>query len=194
MKAERIRRKMKRWKIEGPPKESAPAFVACRVERHLKQLSNLVAPRVHAAVLSTIFNRWTTARRFQRRGCISNQCWLGCDAGCEDSIEHYAKCPTLRDFSIAVFSMREIDLDIGIFTMAVTTCGLPDMLTKIAILVYAAYTVTNSNRARGERPVRKDYAMDALKQASINAVAGHSKSMKVLDNVFSHNSNKRRRR
>ena len=186
---ERIREQMKRWKIrdEGNPREAAPAFVASRVERHVKDLANLVAPRVHAAAISTIFNRWTTARRFQKRGCISNQCWLVCDAGCEDSIEHSARCSVLQEFGKKVLDMGTSEHHIGLFTLAASTCNDAVVLTKVALLLDSAYTVTNSNRAKGVRPITKKYSMDALKQASIRAVAGYLRSTRLLDNIFARN-------
>ena len=45
--------------------------------------------------LSTIWNRWTAERRFQRRSSAANVCKLGCSSTAEDSIEHYCQCRVL---------------------------------------------------------------------------------------------------
>jgi hypothetical protein len=84
-----LARRLRRWHLQGSALQ--------RVRRCLSTLQALrrdVAPRVTAAVLSTIHNRWTTARRFQRSG-TRHRCVLGC---CEapDSLEHYGRCPVLR--------------------------------------------------------------------------------------------------
>merc|ERR1712194_537656 len=60
----------------------------------LKNLGRLVPPRVVAAVWKTMWNVWTTQRRF---GVIRHRCLLGCDRpGNEDGIEHYSRCTITR--------------------------------------------------------------------------------------------------
>jgi hypothetical protein len=44
----------------------------------------VVPPRVMAAAMGCVWNRWATARRMQRRG---SACLLGCEVW-EDSVEH----------------------------------------------------------------------------------------------------------
>eukprot|EP00959_Pyramimonas_sp_CCMP1952_P054540 1140117-Pyramimonas_sp.AAC.1 len=56
-------------------------------------LRTATPPCVRAALLRTWFNGWCTGRRFQQqRACI-----FGC--ALDDSIEHYARCPVVRDFA-----------------------------------------------------------------------------------------------
>ena len=52
---------------------------------------------MRAAVLNTAWNRWTTDRRFQRRGADTCRCVFGCPPDAEDSIEHYRHCPWVRE-------------------------------------------------------------------------------------------------
>jgi len=77
-----LRRRLDRWRVEVLPGH--------RVERIIKVLRTLAAstpPRVWACMFRTVCNGWTSSRRFQKAGF----CLLGCR--CEDSIEHYARCP-----------------------------------------------------------------------------------------------------
>eukprot|EP00972_Heterocapsa_arctica_P008886 1303721-Heterocapsa_arctica.AAC.1 len=54
-------------------------------------MGKIVAPRVAAAVWGLLWNRWTTARRFQ--GVAA--CVLCCTHG-DDAIEHYVGCRVVR--------------------------------------------------------------------------------------------------
>jgi hypothetical protein len=83
----RIRAKQERWQlcedrhlryVSLSGKRKTPAWQAERTLRNLHELSSLVTPRVWSAVFSTIWNRWTTARRFQQRESSNNVCALGC--------------------------------------------------------------------------------------------------------------------
>ena len=58
----------------------------------LPALSSYLPARARAAVLRAWWNGWVTRRRFQQQGW----CIFGCR--CEDSIEHYARCPVVREF------------------------------------------------------------------------------------------------
>ena len=68
---ERMRAKLARWHLPGFPR-----LVAGRVLGRLRDLAGRVPPRVQAAVLGSLFNRWVTGRRFQRR--YEGGCLLGC--------------------------------------------------------------------------------------------------------------------
>ena len=56
----RIREKLTRWKLGG-----VEAKLGAIVHRRMLALQKTVAPRVQAAVFSTIWNRWCTHRRYQ---------------------------------------------------------------------------------------------------------------------------------
>ena len=87
----RIRDRLARWNLMGVPRATAEEF-----RQHAETLRKAAPPRVRAAVLSTAWNRWTTERRFQRRGGAANHCVFGCGGEAEDSLEHYARCGVLR--------------------------------------------------------------------------------------------------
>ena len=103
---ERMRRKLARWQLEGPA-----GVITRRVLANLRRLKALVAPRVSAACLSTLWNRWTTARRFQQRAAACNRCVLGCGGTAEDSIEHYARCATMRAAARGMLRLGEVGMD-----------------------------------------------------------------------------------
>ena len=68
------------------------------------------------------------------------------------------------------------------FLMADAGLKNPDVLTCMALLVYAAYNVTNM--ARQEGPMSSQDAIEALKQGCRNGARGHSGSTKILDNRY----------
>ena len=83
----RMRHKFQRWNLTVLPR-----LAATRALNRLNYLDKHAPPRVGAAALSTLWNRWTTARRFQ----FFSPCCLGCSDTAADSIEHYAHCPLVR--------------------------------------------------------------------------------------------------
>ena len=95
----RVRHKMGRWKLHSDqpimnmPGELTPAWTCTRALSNLRRLHHIVTPRVSAACWGTLWNRWTTARRFQQRQSAKNRCVFSCSPRAEDSIEHYAFCP-----------------------------------------------------------------------------------------------------
>ena len=86
----RMRHKLVRWKLTG-----LKGTTAWRCILYLDRLRSKIPPRVSAAWLRTLWNGWTTARRFQQG---SSACLLGCGSRIsnEDSIEHYADCRVFR--------------------------------------------------------------------------------------------------
>ncbi|CAK0837112.1 unnamed protein product, partial [Prorocentrum cordatum] len=82
----RIRHKLDQWALPGTPR-----IIAERFELTLQRLRRLVTPRVVAAVFSTGWNRWCTARRFKNTMGIHNFCQLGCGGQAQDSVEHYSR-------------------------------------------------------------------------------------------------------
>ena len=82
--ADRLRHKLDRWTWTP----ELPGVVARRLHHHLPHLGKLVAARVMASVIRTLYNGWCTARRFQQQGL----CRLSCTCTGDDSLEHYARC------------------------------------------------------------------------------------------------------
>ena len=97
---DRVRGKVERWNL--PPNRRTAAE---RVLRRQIARKGKVAPRVEAAVFSTIWNRWCTARRHQNRAECHNRCLLGCGGYAEDSIEHYCRCQVVKQFHAKSFKI-----------------------------------------------------------------------------------------
>ncbi|CAK0857870.1 unnamed protein product [Prorocentrum cordatum] len=165
----RLRAKLQRWELEdgrrhavifGSVQERTPAWQGRRASHLLQVLGSLSPPRVQAAVFSTLFNRWTTARRFQGRA----RCLFGCGDGSEDSIEHYCRCRAVR-----TAFQRKLRLDPGVFCNLHTFLLVnprirsKEVLSLLGLAIYAVYTCTNTMRHRG----RCDFevAVDAITQA-----------------------------
>ena len=147
-----------------------------------------ITPRVSAAVLSTIYNRWTTARRFQQRTQACNQCVLGCPIGAEDSIEHYCRCHVVRSFGL-MFLNFSFSHDDALEEFVLAGVGTrwtenKDDLAKLAILVYAVYRTTNTARTQGR--VSPTFAKQMLGQFAKEAVRGHPRSSKVWDGAWTN--------
>ena len=167
-----MRHKLQRWQLPGPP-----AITATRVLRRLNALKPLVAPRVSAAVLST---RWTTGRRFQRQDI----CVLGCSPTAADSIEHYACCPVIRTAAQRFLGlhMRPWPHALCDFMLATGPPSAPHpsraCLTRSAILLYAAYTMTNAARNKASRTRAEAIAM--MQQAIAEGVRDHPRSQRIM--------------
>ena len=84
----RARHKFERWQLHKthlhPPPEGTtgrhllPAWQARRAVASLQLLRSLVPPRVCAAVLSTLWNRWCTHARYQQKNAPTNICLFKC--------------------------------------------------------------------------------------------------------------------
>jgi hypothetical protein len=170
---DRVRDKITRWKLQGPP-----AHVSRRILGKLSRLGHLVTPRVAAACLSTLWNRWTTARRFQKRCRRENRCMLGCGGGAEDSIEHYSCCSIVRTVGAGYLRLWT-DIGLSTFMLADARIQDDDALICVAILVYATYRSTNLFRPMGGAD--PSVAKDAMEQFCRDAVDGHALSRKILD-------------
>ena len=180
----RIRAKFRRWQlgdaarhasIFGSARERTPEWQSRRAALLLKTLGALVPPRVQAAVFSTMWNRWTTARRFQSRA----KCLFGC-AGCaQDSIEHYCKCPAVRTVCQRMLRLdAECFCNLHTFILVNPRIASMETLTTVALLVYGAYTASNHIRFHGGPP--PDSAVEAIMQAVREGAKGHANATKVL--------------
>ena len=149
---------------------------ADRFEKHLCFLSQQAPPRVTAAVLSTGWNRWCTARRVQKRGSVLNICQLGCPGDAEDSLEHYARCPIVRDCHRIVLSIQEAWL----LPCWLGTEGSNPGVCPIRAVVgaYATYRVTNMARSFG--CISAEATRRAFRLAVTDATAGHGKTMATM--------------
>jgi hypothetical protein len=189
----RVRGKMERWALGDPTRHVAvpltvknltPAWSSRKTLHNLNLLNQLVAPRVVAACFSTIWNRWTTARRFQRRSHHSNACQLGCGGDAEDSIEHYARCWRVRQVGRKQFRLRPDDqISLHTFLLCNPHIETQQQLIASALLVYAAYRATNHFR-HSSIPA-PDVAYDALVQFAREGAVGHQLSARTFDEMWS---------
>ena len=148
------------------------------------RLKALVPPRVRAAVLRTMFNGWTTKRRFQTYA----HCVFGCrDWTDEDSLEHYARCPFMHDIR-----RRKLNLHISPWSKAYfLTLHLPPgtdsdtNLTKAALLVYAIYRTFNFLSRHQSSNTDHRTMWDITSQHLYEGTIGHKKATLTLDNCFS---------
>ena len=152
----RLRQKLARWKFIDRRQ-------AARCARRLRTTMPKVPPRVAAAMWGCIWNRWATARRHQTAG---SQCLLGCDQG-EDAIEHYARCPAVKEASAMWgISFRFAD-PLEYWTLVAPACAdserREDWWRQVAYLQYAVLRATNAARSKGR--LRREDAVAALRQA-----------------------------
>jgi hypothetical protein len=171
---ERMRSKLKRWRL---PK--LPRVAATRALAGLRTLRALVPPRVSAAVLSTMWNRWTTARRFQRRA----RCTLGCSLSAEDSIEHYCRCPVVRTVASERLGVHDIDGSfLQLFTLVANelrSAPRKSRLVRAAVLTYATYRSTQAARCTGGWTMER--ATESMVQYIKEAVRGHAVATRLVD-------------
>ena len=179
----RVRYKLRRWKLSDIHSSARINSIAWRTEKAtwlLKLVGKYTPPRVQSAVFSTLWNRWTTARRYQVR---DKRCLL-CDAGhSEDSIEHYSCCRIVREILARFLHMDQARFaSLHTFVLTHPDINSKESLVKIALLIYGVYRTTNAVRAH--RVAGTNY-FEAIKQAIKEGARGHSGSMLILDNCWS---------
>jgi hypothetical protein len=165
------------WALPGPP-----AQITVRIHRALQKLPHLVSPRVCAVAFRTIFNGWCTRRRFQQRHSLENRCVLGCPAGCEDSIEHYCRCPAVLDILERKLSIRiTVQSALAFITFCDKALAVDSLLICSALLNYAIYMATNIY-SHSKRAPNKETAYNAMAQILIQSAVGHPQTGKFIDN------------
>ena len=175
----RIRKKLGRWNLTGNPNATSN-----RCARAFQDFKGLFPPRVSAAIWKTMWNGWTTARRFQRNA----DCLLCCGGVCgEDSIEHYAMCSVVRKVGRCFVGLQDSHYStwLGNFVALGLNQGKVDekTLTLRASLVYAVFRTTNA--LRHNPTTSREVAHDMLVQFAKEAVRGHSKATAYLQGVSS---------
>ena len=157
-----------------------PRLRALRALAMLHRLPKLVAPRVSAAVLRTLWSGWCTARRFGRRAPC-----LFCKTEDGDSIEHVSLCPTLAQFGHADLRLpyfadaeqRRID-----FLLLRHASELSDARLALgALRVAAAYQVHCNFRRRPGALRGQEVVRGALLQTVKQLVQGHDVAMAIFD-------------
>ena len=173
----RVRHKLQRWNLQGYPGPNAR-----RVLRRLRELQSLVPPRVSAACFGTIWNRWTTSRRFQQRGSATNRCVLGCSISAEDSVEHNIHCHIVQEFAHAYLRLGKLEPHDFLLASADTRWNEGSQLTRLAILVYCTYRATQT--ARHQPRIGAPTGRELLQQMLKDAVRDHAASARVLRGIW----------
>jgi hypothetical protein len=145
---DRIRTKIRRWGLKGPP-----AHVARRIANNLKIVGRRCRPCVAGMFFRTLWNGWpTTARMRSMKGAPqTGECLLGCLHG-DDKIEHYLVCeqawteltkPQPQGIGLS-FARRTRE------SMLLAERGLDESeVAKIARAVYAIARTVHCVRAHG---------------------------------------------
>jgi hypothetical protein len=188
----RMRHKLERWKLTDPCRHvcmrlqdlsariRTPSWMSRKALHNLHLLGGLVAPRVVAACFSTLWNRWVTARRFQKRAHSDNYCQLGCGGEAEDAIEHYARCRLIREMGVRFLRLHAPEqISMHTFMLCNPHIRTREDLTCSAVLVYASYRATNHYRHVDTPPATTAY--DALAQFAREGLRNHRASMTVID-------------
>ena len=171
---ERMRSKLARWHLP-----TLPRLAAGRALDNLTRLRLLVPPRVSAAVLGTMWNRWTTARRFQSCG----RCTLGCSPTAADSIEHYSRCQVVQTIAAKYLGLRITGSSfLPLLTLTANELRAEpkaSRLARAAVLAYATYRTTQTARVSGGLSMER--ASECMSQYIKEAVRGNARSTRLVE-------------
>ena len=185
----RIREKYVRWhlrdsskhaNIPGTIRQQQPEAQARRAWWFLQKMQAVVSPRVQSAMFSTMWNRWTTTRRFQATSV--QECLLGCGAVNGDCVEHYCRCRVVRQICLRQLNVDpDVFASLHAFTLVTPFIKARSSLCIIGLLNYATYSTTNSIRFKnGGRAIDAEVAYDAMAQALREGAKGHAFALKTL--------------
>lgn len=167
--------------------QRTPHWQARCASQRLQISAKLVAPRVHAALFSAIWNRWCTLRRFQTTGT----CRLCRRPLTEDAIEHYPFCTVVR--AIATRRLRlDITAHVNLHTFTCTNplINTKELLTRAALLIYSTYRALNYQR-QANTPLAEDELLNAMSQWIIEGTRGHPSSCQVLASTWTNREGNR---
>ena len=138
---QRLRGRLERWRLAGPAER-----IARTVLRQLGVLKRLVPPRLRAATLSTILNRWTTDRRMRHIRGHQRPCVFGCSPTARDSVEHYFYCHVFRGWATSRLGTNAASCSLAHGLLAV---NMTDQQLKVqAVMTYVLYRAVNQVRRR----------------------------------------------
>ena len=155
------RRRLERWQMGVFPRVRV-----IRAQSILSRLQDAAPPCVRAALLRSWFNGWCTGRRFQQpRSCI-----FGCSY--EDSIEHYAWCPVVREFAWRRLAIPHSLSGIAEFLLLDRDHRATprDALIRLAIRTAAVYRVHCRSRHAEHATIP---TAESLGMAALELVRGH---------------------
>ena len=182
----RMRTKLRRWNLNSEDMcrtlsltayQSTPNWTARRALHTLCLVRQHVTPRVAAAVWGTMWNRWTTTARCEQR---SSRCLLCDEDSALDKIEHYCRCPVVKDLGV-----RHLKLDASRYFNIRTFTGTNPHTRSVedvqmcSLLVYATYRATNFQR-HASSALDRNQLHDAMKQWCREGCFGHLGCMKAL--------------
>ena len=119
---------------------------APRIVRNLRRLRKLVPARAQAAVVSTLYNRWTTDNRMRSLRVGRNLCLLGCACPQSDDIKHYLRCPQFRGWADTRLGLRLPDATHLDTWMLAEKRMDPLRLRQVSVAVYVLYRTVNHLR------------------------------------------------
>jgi hypothetical protein len=94
----RIRCKIDRWRFLDPP-----GHVAARLCKRFRILQKGASPAVTANFLRALWNGAPTSRRMRSMpDFVHRNCVFDCTKRAEDSLEHYCKCPILKEALLGI--------------------------------------------------------------------------------------------
>ena len=168
------RKKLRRWGLRDRRQ-------AARSLMRLRELGAVVPPRVVAAVIGCIWNKWPTARRCEQR---SRPCLFGCLDG-EDSVEHYVLCRFTRTVARRSLGVGfRFSTPMEHWMLAAPSCveveGTPGWWARVGLLVYAVQKVTNTLRHSAGRPLPEEEVRRALHQGLLEGARGHASATALL--------------
>ena len=157
------------------------AWRADRATRMLNLIGKYTPPRVQAAVFSLLWNRWTTARRFQKG---DKRCLLCDRQDTEDSIEHYSRCRVTREILSRFLRLYETRFaTLHTFVLVNPDIDSKGCFVEIAVFhFYGIYRTTNA--VRGRSNVGANF-FEAIKQAIKDGASGHQEASRVVDGCWS---------
>ena len=174
----RMRYKLDRWNFDAFPRVCVREAL-----NSLRHVGKSAPPRVAAAVLGTMWNRWATSRRIKTAGRVA-QCKFGC-VDHEDSIEHYSVCPVIGDFAKRYLRLQQNtwvkERRLRFFLMdPEMKRETADSRTRGAILLYAVYRTLNI--ARHSKNPSSRVIREMLPQSAKEGVKGHAYATNLMDN------------
>ena len=169
---------MARWNLSGIPR-----ITANRWGRAMDTLKKLVPPRISASVLRTIWNGWSTSRRFQAH----SRCVFRCSDSASDSLEHYALCPLVHEFGrkcLNIGTAADCN-DRGHFLMLCLNQRNLDKATlaRRAIWIYAVYRAFLLYQRNYEEG---DDVVETMKQFTRLGVRGHRRATSIYCSSFTY--------
>ena len=180
---ERIRNKVERWRGLPFGLTGLPGHYGNRILKRLHMLKTLVAPRVHSAVFTTLWNGWCSHRRFQHRQWPTNKCRFHCSDSAEDSIEHYCRCPTVLRVARHTFRFcYPVEMGLDMWALNSVWLDEPYNLRSLALLIYGTYNAFNTFRYN---PAHNQHdALHCIQQHCKQGTAGHPESIKHHDSCW----------